>query len=196
MSAIIRPALCLMVVSTLALGLAYPLAITGAARLFLPYQAGGSLISRGGSVIGSDLIGQNFTSAFYFWPRPSATVDRPYNAGASSGTNLGPTSARLKEMVAAEVSKQRDAGAEGALPVDAATASGSGLDPDISVAYALMQAKRVAQARKLPQEDVTALVKTATEGRLFGLIGEVRVNVLKLNLALDALKPMDKAPRP
>ena len=176
------------VLLTLLTGIAYPLAITGIGQLAFPAQANGSLIHKGDSVVGSSLIGQNFTSDRYFWPRPSATADAPYNAGASTGSNLGPTSAALKERVGAEVARLHGAGIAGAVPADAATASGSGLDPDISPAFAQAQLVRVAKVRGLTDADVAALVERFTEGRLLGMIGEPRVNVLALNMALDGMQ--------
>lgn len=189
MTHILRPALSLMVLSTIVLGLGYPLAITGIAQATMPAPANGSLVRKGDMVTGSILIGQQFASAGYFWPRPSATAEAPYNAGASTGTNLGPTSAKLKGMVETEVKRLRDAGIAGAVPADAVTYSGSGLDPHISPDYARMQVARVAAARGLKPEEVAALVDRSVEGRMIGLIGEPRVNVLALNLALDSLKP-------
>lgn len=180
----IRPALVLTVLFTLLLGLGYPLAVTGLATAFLPAQAGGSLIVRDGTVVGSALIGQAFTSDRYFWPRPSATSE-PYDASASSGSNLGPTSAKLSERVAGDVERLRVAGLAGSLPGDAATTSASGLDPHISPVYARAQIARVAQARGLDATDVAAVVTRFEEGRLFGFVGEPRVNVLSLNRALD-----------
>lgn len=191
----IRPALVLLVLLTIATGLAYPFAVTGLARLAFPDKANGSLIVRNGTVVGSALIGQWFETDRYFHPRPSATsaadpadatrtVAAPYNAAASAGSNLGPTSKALVDRVAADVAAY--AGAAASIPADLVTASGSGLDPHISPAAAERQVARVAQARKLPDERVRDLVRDATEGRLFGIIGEPRVNVLQLNLALDA----------
>jgi K+-transporting ATPase ATPase C chain len=179
----LRTGATLLVLFTLLTGLAYPLAITGIARTVMPYQAKGSLIDRGGKVIGSALIGQNFTSGRYFWPRPSATADAPYNAGASSGTNLGTTSDKLKQAVKAEIDRLHKTGITGKIPADAATSSGSGLDQHISPAYALAQVVRVAKARNLPAEQVKALVDTHIEERLIGVI------VLELNIALDSLTP-------
>ena len=195
----IRPAIVLIVALTIITGLIYPLAMTGIAGTIFPYQAQGSLIEKDGKVIGSALIGQQFADARYFHGRPSATtgpdpkdptksVAAPYNAVNSMGSNLGPTSKaladRLKEDV--ETLKKEDPGA--AVPVDLVTTSASGLDPDISPAAALFQVPRVAKARNLPADRVRALVQGQTEGRWLGLLGEPRVNVLRLNLALDALK--------
>ena len=189
MSKNLRPALTLMALSTLGLGLCYPLAITGIAKATMPRQAEGSLIESGGTVIGSTLIGQAFASHRYFWPRPSATGGSPYNAGASSGTNLGPTSAKLKAAVETEVKRLQDSGIIGDLPADAVTSSGSGLDPHISPAYARAQVPRIAKARGLEPQAVAELVEKSVEDRMFGLIGEPRVNVLALNMALDSINP-------
>jgi K+-transporting ATPase ATPase C chain len=189
MLANLRPAVVLLFLFTALTGLAYPLAITGIAALAFPGNAGGSLIRNGDTIIGSRLIGQDFTSDRYFWPRPSATAETAYNAGASSGTNLGPTSAKLRDMVAEAVNRQRGAGIEGALPADAVTASGSGLDPHVSPAYARLQVARVATARNLAAADLEALVERQTEMPFLGIFGEPRVNVLALNMALDSFKP-------
>jgi len=195
MTAILRPAISVVVVLTLFLGLAVPLAFTGIAGVLFPVQAGGSLIERDGKVIGSALLGQNFTAARYFHPRPSATTEAdpenagstraaPYNAAASAASQLGPTSEPLLDAV-----KQRVAAfGGGPVPADAATASGSGLDPHISPENAARQVARVAGERGLPAARVAALLAEHTEGRLFGLLGEPRVNVLRLNLALDATR--------
>ena len=187
----IRPALTMLVILTLLTGLAYPLAVTGLAQLFFPDQANGSLIVRDGKVIGSQLIGQYFDKPEYFWSRPSATAPFPYNAAASGGSNLGPTNPALIEAVKARAAALRaaDPGNELPIPVDLVTASGSGLDPHISPAAVLYQLKRVARTRGLDENTVLALVTQHTEGRQFGLLGERRVNVLLLNLALDAMKP-------
>ncbi|HUA55862.1 MAG TPA: K(+)-transporting ATPase subunit C [Candidatus Sulfotelmatobacter sp.] len=193
----IRPAVLMMVVMTVLTGLIYPLAMTGVAQLLFPYQAAGSLIERDGKVIGSALIGQTFTADKYFHGRPSATTDTdpndatktvpaPYNAANSSGSNLGPTSKALIDRVKEDVGKLGlPAGAP--VPVDLVTTSGSGLDPDITPAAAEVQVARVAEARHLPPAEVERLVAAATEGRTLGILGEPHVNVLKLNLALDAL---------
>jgi potassium-transporting ATPase KdpC subunit len=184
----LRPALVMTVLFTLLTGIAYPLAITGIGQLVFPAQANGSLIREGDAIVGSSLIGQNFTNDRYFWPRPSVTADAPYNAGASTGSNLGPTSAALKERVAAEVARLRAAGVNGEIPADAATSSGSGLDPDISPEYADAQIARIAKARGITETGLAALVAGETKGRLLGIVGEPRVNVLEINLALDRSK--------
>ena len=175
---------------TLLTGLVYPLAVTGMAQLIFPYQANGSLMQRDGEVIGSELIGQSFTDAKYFWGRPSATVPFPYNAAASSGSNLGPTNPALEQAVKARIEtlQSADPGNEAPIPVDLVTASASGLDPHISVAAALYQAPRVARERSLSEAQVRLLVAQYTEGPQFGFLGEPRVNVLRLNLALDGLQ--------
>ena len=195
MTAILRPAIAVVLLFTLTLGLAVPLAFTGVAGVIFPGQADGSLIERDGRVIGSALLGQNFTSARYFQPRPSATTEAdpekegstraaPYNAAASAASQLGPTSAALLDAVKERVA----AYGGGRVPADAATASGSGLDPHISPENAARQVARVARERRLPEARVAELVARHTEGRELGLLGEPRVNVLRLNLALDALR--------
>lgn len=185
----IRPALTLLLLLTVLTGLIYPLAITGLAQVFFSDQANGSLIMREGKVMGSKLIGQYFDKPEYFWGRPSATAPFPYNAAASGGSNLGPTNPALIEAVKARVAALRaaDPGNDSPIPVDLVTASGSGLDPHISPAAALYQAKRVAHARGLDETIVQALIDAHIEERQFKLLGERRVNVLQLNLALDAL---------
>lgn len=194
-----RPALVLLVLFTLLTGVAYPLAVTGVAQLAFPRQANGSLIEKGGVTIGSTLIGQNFVSPRYFAPRPSATsapdpqdaaktIDAPYNAANSSGSNLGPTSKTLVDRVAAAVKSRQEAGWSLPIPVDAATTSASGLDPDISPANALAQIPAVAKARGVDEAKLRDLVAQHIEKRWLDLIGEPRVNVLALNLALDELK--------
>jgi K+-transporting ATPase ATPase C chain len=174
-------------VLTLLTGLVYPAVITGVAALLFPRQAHGSLIVIDGHVAGSDLIGQNFTRPEYFHPRPSAAGDAGYDATASGGSNLGPTSARLAERVAGDIARYRreNRGYSGPIPADAVTASASGLDPDISIANALIQSARVAEARHIEPAAVRRLVDHVTERPWLGFIGEPRVNVLRLNLALD-----------
>jgi potassium-transporting ATPase KdpC subunit len=195
----IRPAIVLLVLMTVLTGLAYPLAITGIASVLFPKQAGGSLIVQNDKVIGSELIGQNFTDPKYFHGRPSATsepdpndatktIATPYAADNSSASNLGPTSKALIDRVSGDVDTLKKENATTPIPVDLVTTSASGLDPDITPAAAAFQVPRVAAARNLPADKVQALVDQQTEGRLLGVIGEPRVNVLKLNLALDAAK--------
>ncbi|MDH4438991.1 MAG: potassium-transporting ATPase subunit KdpC [Rhizobium sp.] len=183
----IRPALTLVIAMTVLTGLAYPLAINGIAQAVLPDKANGSLIERDGKIIGSALVGQTFTSDRYFWPRPSATGPGPYNAAASSGSNLGTTSVKLKDRVTADVARLTATGVAQPVPGDAVTTSGSGLDPHVSPAFAEAQVARVATARGLEPTAVAALVAQHVENPDFGVIGEARVNVLELNLALDAL---------
>ena len=171
-------------------GVAYPLIVTGIAQVVFNDQANGSLLREGDKVLGSRLIGQPFSDSKYFWSRLSATGPMPYNGAASSGSNLGPTHPALKEAVAGRVKALREAGSDVSqpVPVDLVTASGSGLDPHISPAAADYQVARVAKIRNLPEEKVRALVQKHTEGRQLGFLGEPRVNVLTLNLALDAAR--------
>ncbi|MGO9513722.1 MAG: potassium-transporting ATPase subunit KdpC [Steroidobacteraceae bacterium] len=185
----IRPAVSLLVLMTVLLGIVYPLVITGAAKVLFPRQAEGSLIYRDGKLIGSRLIGQSFSDPKYFWGRPSATTPQPYNGLASGGSNLGPLNPALLDQVKANAKALHDADPHNRqlIPVDLVTASASGLDPHISPAAAHYQAARVAGARKLALAQVEALIKVHEQGRLFGLIGERRINVLELNLALDRL---------
>jgi len=193
----IRPAIFILVLLTLITGLAYPLAMTEIAGVLFPRQAAGSLIERDGKVVGSALIGQEFKDDKYFHGRPSATsapdpadaaktVPAPYNAANSGGSNLGPTSKALNDRVREDVEKLKSENPNAAIPIDLVTTSGSGLDPDISPEAALFQAPRVARARNMPEDRVRQLVAENTAGRLGGLLGEPRVNVLALNLALDA----------
>jgi potassium-transporting ATPase KdpC subunit len=185
----IRPALTMLLIMTVLTGLVYPLSVTGLAQLFFPEQANGSLIVHNGKVIGSKLVGQYFDKPEYFWSRPSATSPFPYNAAASGGSNLGPTNPALLDAVKVRVAALQaiDPGNESPIPVDLVTASGSGLDPHISPAAAQYQVKRVARTRGLDESTVQTLVTQHTEERQFGLLGERRVNVLQLNLSLDAL---------
>jgi K+-transporting ATPase ATPase C chain len=190
MNNLIRPAVSVFAGLTLLTGLAYPLVVTGTAQLLFPEQANGSIVERDGKAIGSSLIGQNFSEPRHFWGRPSATSPTPYNGNASSGSNLGPLNPALVDAVKARVAALREAdpGNVAPVPVDLVTASASGLDPHISVAAADYQVTRVARVRGLAPDRVAALVGQHTEGRLLGLLGEPRVNVLALNLALDRLQ--------
>lgn len=180
----VRPALVLLILFSLLLGLAYPLAITGVAQAVFPAQANGSMITRNGQVIGSSLIAQGFTRPEYFWPRPSA-AGHGYDASSSSGSNYGPTSQALVDRVKGDVARYRASGVTAPLPVDLVTASGSGLDPHISPAAARVQIARVAGARHMPLAEVALLVQANTEPPFLGFIGDPTVNVLRLNLALD-----------
>jgi K+-transporting ATPase ATPase C chain len=189
-SHLLRPAASLLVAFTVLLGVGYPLAITGAARLAFPSQAAGSLLQEGGRIVGSRLIGQAFSDPKYFWGRPSATAPRPYNGIASGGSNLGPLNPALLDQVRANAKSLRDADTGNAqpIPVDLVSASASGLDPEISLAAAYYQIPRVARARGLEIARVAALVRTHQQGSLLGFIGEPRVNVLELNLALEHIR--------
>ena len=186
----IKPALMMFLVLTILTGVVYPLTVTGLAQLSFSHQANGSLIMRNGTVIGSELIGQYFDAPQYFWGRPSATSPFPYNAASSAGSNLGPANPALAQAVTARIAalKAADPRNDRPIPVDLVTASGSGLDPHISPASATYQVSRVARARGLQDEVVRQLVTGYTEGRQLGVVGESRVNVLLLNLALDELQ--------
>jgi K+-transporting ATPase ATPase C chain len=186
----LRSALMIFLAMTLITGVGYPLVVTAVARVAMPGQATGSLLTRDGKAVGSGLLGQSFTAPGYFWGRPSATGPQANNGAASTGSNLSPTNPALLDAIngRAKALREADPGNTAPVPVDLVTASGSGLDPHISPAAALYQVARVARARGLSEASVRALVESRIEGRTFGLLGEPRVNVLKLNLALDANK--------
>jgi potassium-transporting ATPase KdpC subunit len=190
MSRLIRNAISMLVVMTVITGLAYPLIATGVAQVLFPYQANGSLIMRDGKPVGSELIGQSFDDPKYFWGRPSATAPQPYNGTASNGSNQGPSNPALHDAVQQRIDAlhKADPGNNAAVPADLVTASGSGLDPEISPAAAQYQVARVARVRHVSADKVQQLVAQFTQGRQLGLLGEPRVNVLELNLALDQLQ--------
>ena len=190
MKNLLRPAISLFVLLSIVTGVFYPLLVTGVARVAFPAAASGSLIVREGKPIGSELIGQNFTEPKYFWGRPSATAPQPYNAAASSGSNLGPLNPALAAAVKARIDALRaaDPGNPRPVPIDLVTASASGLDPHISPAAADYQAERVARSRQIDPQAVRQLIAQHSEGPDLGVFGEPRVHVLRLNLALDAIK--------
>ncbi|GLU34774.1 potassium-transporting ATPase subunit KdpC [Trinickia caryophylli] len=192
MKNLLRPALVLFAVLTAITGIVYPVAVTAVGQAVFPNEANGSLLMKDGKPVGSALLGQQFDAAYYFWGRLSATSPNPYNAQSSGGSNLGPTNPALADAVQARIAALRaaDPGNTAPVPVDLVTSSASGLDPDISPAAAAYQAGRVAQARGLSRDQVTTLIAQQTTGRQWGVFGEPRVNVLKLNLALDAIKPV------
>lgn len=190
MKSTFRPALVIFAMLTLICGVIYPYAVSGIGKLAFPDQTEGSIVTRNGTAVGSSLIGQAFSSPQYFWGRPSATAPMPNNAAASGGSNLGPTNPALLDAVKSRIDalKTADPDNTAAIPVDLVTASGSGLDPDISVAAAYYQIPRVARVRKLAQEEVKAIVDRISQPQYLGFFGENRVNVLALNLALDLVQ--------
>jgi potassium-transporting ATPase KdpC subunit len=192
MKNLIRPVLVLFVLLTVITGVVYPLVVTVIGHAAFSGQASGSLIEKNGKAVGSAVIGQQFDAPYYFWGRLSATAPMPYNAQGSGGSNLGPTNPALADAIKGRIDALKAAGTDMSrpVPVDLVTSSGSGLDPEISPAAAAYQAARVAKARGLTVDQVNGLVARYTSGRQFGIFGEARVNVLKLNLALDDLKPM------
>jgi potassium-transporting ATPase KdpC subunit len=189
-NSILRPAVVLLILMTVVTGIAYPLVVTGVAKVLFPAHASGSLIMKDGKPVGSRLIGQPFSDPKYFWSRPSATSPQPYNGLSSGGSNLGPLNPALTDAVKARIAdlKAADPTNHAPIPVDLVTASGSGLDPDISLAAAYYQADRIARVRHLSLDRVRALIAEHAKGRWLGVIGEPRVNVLELNLALDTMK--------
>ncbi|MGF6725225.1 K+-transporting ATPase ATPase C chain [Paraburkholderia sp. GAS41] len=192
MKTLLRPVLVLFILMTVITGLIYPAVVTAVSQVVFSKQANGSLIERNGKSVGSSLMGQQFDAPYYFWGRLSATTPMPYNPQNSGGSNLGPTNPALADEIKGRLDALKAAGNDMSqpVPVDLVTSSGSGLDPEISPAAAAYQAARVAKARGLSRDQVTNLIASNTSGRQFGLFGEARVNVLKLNLALDDLKPM------
>ena len=194
----LKPVFMVFLLLTVVTGIVYPLLVTGVAQLVFPEKANGSLMRSEGGYVGSDLIGQPFDDPKYFWGRLSATPDFPYNSASSSGSNMGPSNPALVEAVKARVEalQKADPGNQSSIPIDLVTSSGSGLDPHISPAAALYQASRVARFRGLSEERVRALVDQFTEPRQWGLLGEPRVNVLRLNLALDGLQGQGKSSSP
>jgi potassium-transporting ATPase KdpC subunit len=190
MKSILRPAITLLILMTVITGIAYPLVVTGVAKVLFPRQAAGSLIVEDGKPVGSRLIGQPFSDPKYFWSRPSATSPQPYNGLSSGGSNLGPLNAALTDAVKARIAalQAADPTNHAPVPADLVTASGSGLDPDISLAAAYYQVARIARVRHLAPDRVRALVAEHAKGRILGVIGEPRVNVLELNLVLDTMK--------
>ena len=190
MSALLRPALVLFIVLSLVTGVAYPLIVTGIAKVVFPTQAAGSILQKDGKPVGSPLIGQSFSDPKHFWSRPSATSPQPYNGLASGGSNLGPLNPALTDGIKSRIDALHaaDPANKSAIPVDLVTASASGLDPDISLAAAYYQAPRIARERGLAPRIVATLIATHARGRWLGILGEPRVNVLDLNLALDAMK--------
>jgi potassium-transporting ATPase KdpC subunit len=190
MKSILRPAITLLILMTVITGIAYPLVVTGVAKVLFPRQAAGSLVVEDGKPVGSRLIGQPFSDPKYFWSRPSATSPQPYNGLSSGGSNLGPLNSALTDAVKARIAalQAADPTNHAPVPADLVTASGSGLDPDISLAAAYYQADRIARLRHLGPDRVRALVAEHAKGRILGVIGEPRVNVLELNLVLDTMK--------
>jgi K+-transporting ATPase ATPase C chain len=190
MTALLRPAIVLFLILTGITGIVYPFVVTGIAQAIFPTQAGGSLIVRDGKPVGSSLIGQSFSDPKHFWGRPSATSPQPYNGLASGGSNLGPLNPALTDGIKSRIEalQAADPANKAPIPVDLVTASASGLDPDISLAAAYYQAPRVARARGLAPDAVRSMIAAHARGKLLGILGEPRVNVLDLNLALDALK--------
>jgi K+-transporting ATPase ATPase C chain len=189
MRSVIRPAIVLLLAMTVVTGIVYPLVVTGISQIAFPHQAAGSLIVKDGKAVGSELIGQNFADPKYFWSRPSASTPQPYNGLASTGSNLGPLNPALTDGIKKNIDALRaaDPGNKAPVPVDLVTASASGLDPEISVAAANYQAARVARVRGLPAAAVHQLISTHAQARWLGILGEPRINVLQLNLALDEL---------